>query len=179
MSGYELTKVFDRTLRHAWSATHSQIYPELARLREDGLIEQAEQGPRGRKTYAITPAGLDAVRRWMRETEPDRGGRNEVSLRTFFLWLLEQEQIEEFFRREAEHHRAQLADFEERAAREPADDRAERASRVALEWGIRHERAKLEWAEWALGEAPRIASEQRSAPTEAPPARRARARPRS
>ena len=79
-------------------------------------------------------------------------------MRTFFVWLLEQEKIEDFFRGEAEHHRAQLADFEARAEGEWPAEPVAQASRVALEWGIRYERAKLEWAEWALGEAASIAS---------------------
>ena len=152
MSGYELTKEFDRTLWHAWSATHSQIYPELARLREEGLIEQTERGPRGRKTYAITDAGLAAVKRWLSETEPDRSSRSELILRTFFLWLLEQEQVETFLRREVDIHRRQLAEFEARARTLGDDDPAQRASRIALEWGIRYERGLAEWAEWALVE---------------------------
>ena len=31
-SGYELTKQFERSLAHVWSAKHSQIYPELAKM---------------------------------------------------------------------------------------------------------------------------------------------------
>ena len=39
-NGYALVKHFGQSLGYAWSASHSQIYPELARLRDDGLIEQ-------------------------------------------------------------------------------------------------------------------------------------------
>ena len=38
MSGYELTKTFDGSLRYVWAAQHSQIYPELGRLLAAGLI---------------------------------------------------------------------------------------------------------------------------------------------
>ena len=61
MSGYELSKRFAGPA-HVWSAKHSQIYPELARLLQAGLIRHAESGPRGRKTYQITEAGLETVR---------------------------------------------------------------------------------------------------------------------
>src|SRR5215470_2260302 len=65
-SGYELTKKFERVLRrYAWHAQHSQIYPELNRMAADGLVEVVAEGPRGRRTYAITAAGRAAVRRWM------------------------------------------------------------------------------------------------------------------
>ena len=53
-SGYDLLKVFDRSLAFIWPATQSQLYGELNRLADDGLIEVTHQGPRGRKDYSIT-----------------------------------------------------------------------------------------------------------------------------
>ena len=78
-TGYELLKHFEQSLAYAWPASHSQIYPELARLLADGLIEQAAIGPRGSKTYAVTDDGVAEVRRWLRETEPSRTVRNEAA----------------------------------------------------------------------------------------------------
>lgn len=152
MSGYELTKCFDQSLAHTWAARHSQIYPELARLLADGLIRQSDEGPRGRKTYSITEQGLVAVRRWLTETEPEHTSRNEAALRTFFLWLLEPEQAQQHLLREREVHAAQLAEFERVAEAEAPDTPALRSSRMALEWGMRYERALGEWIEWALAE---------------------------
>jgi DNA-binding PadR family transcriptional regulator len=155
MSGYELTKVFDRSLREAWPASHSQIYPELARLQREGLIERTETGPRGRKTYATTPAGVEEVRRWLRTGEPDRALRNEAALQAFFLWLLPAEEARAWLRREAAHHRGKLAEYERQAEVAPTSGPA-RASRLVLEWGIRYERMLVEWAEWAEGELPSL-----------------------
>jgi len=170
MSGYDLAKRFRGSLWHAWYAQHSQIYPELARLLEQGLIRADETGSRGRKTYAITEAGLAEIRRWMTvfDSEPERA-RNPASLRTFFVWLLEQEEAEEFFRREIEQHRAQLAEFEEMARRATPVRPVEKAAAIALEWGVRYERARAEWAEWAL-------EQVRREPISAAPARGRRRR---
>ena len=88
-TGYALLKHFEQSLAYAWPASHSQIYPELARLLDAGLIEQADSGPRGSKTYALTDAASTEIRRWLLETEPDRRVRSDAALRTFFLWLLE------------------------------------------------------------------------------------------
>ena len=54
-TGYGLLKHFEQSLAYAWPASHSQIYPELARLLDEGLIEQTGSGARGAKTYAATP----------------------------------------------------------------------------------------------------------------------------
>jgi DNA-binding PadR family transcriptional regulator len=170
MSGYDLAKRFRASLWHAWYAQHSQIYPELARLLEQGLIRTEETGSRGRKTYAITEAGLEEVRRWMAEFEPERErGRNPASLRTFFLWLLEADDVEQFLRHEVELHRRQLAEFEQMARGSEASRPAERAAALALEWGIRYERARVEWAEWALE---RVRQEPLGGDATAPPQRR-------
>jgi DNA-binding PadR family transcriptional regulator len=69
-TGYALLKHFEQSLAYAWPASHSQIYPELARLLEEGLIEQTETGARNSKTYAVTEAGLENIRRWLLETTP-------------------------------------------------------------------------------------------------------------
>src|SRR4030095_6301494 len=93
-TGYELLKHFRQSLAYAWPASHSQIYPELARLLEDRLIEQTGAGARNSKTYAVTEAGRADMRRWLLETTPDRRVRSDAALRTFFLWLLEPAEAE-------------------------------------------------------------------------------------
>jgi PadR family transcriptional regulator, regulatory protein AphA len=148
MSGYELNRKFERSLLNVWPAGHSQIYPELARLSEAGLIRQSGSGARGKKTYEITPAGLDAVRAWLR-TEPDHASRNPAFLRVFFLWLMEPEEAIAFLENEALVHEAKLIDFQESATgREREGDEAW-AFGLALEWGIRYEQGILEWNRWA------------------------------
>jgi PadR family transcriptional regulator, regulatory protein AphA len=152
MSGYELSKRFAAPA-HVWSAKHSQIYPELARLLQAGLIRHAESGPRGRKTYEITDAGLEEVRKWLIETQPDRTARDESFLRVFFLWLVEPAQARAYLQGELDYHRSLLAHYEGtfgpgQKPRTPA----ERWSWVCLQAGILHERALAEWAEWALSQ---------------------------
>ena len=70
-SGYDLTRRFAEVLGPVWPARHPQIYAELTRLADEGLIEVASRGPRGRTAYRITDAGLAEVRRWLAHTETD------------------------------------------------------------------------------------------------------------
>ena len=95
------------------------------------------------------------MRRWLRETEPDRRVRNDASLRLFFLWLLEPEEAEAYLRGEAERARATLAEFEQIAAQEDPDNPKTRAYRTALELGLHTARARIDWAEGALTAAAR------------------------
>jgi PadR family transcriptional regulator, regulatory protein AphA len=148
-TGYELLKHFEQSLAYAWPASHSQIYPELARLREDGLIEQTGSGPRNSKTYAVTESGLEEVRHWLRDTEPDRRIRNDAALRTFFLWLLEPEEAVRHVESERAYARGLLDELVEIRDRPRGPGRKEQAFGIALEGGIRSLETRLEWLDWA------------------------------
>jgi DNA-binding PadR family transcriptional regulator len=154
MSGYGLARLFERTLARAWPARHPQIYPALAALEEEGLLRVSETGPRQRKTYAATDAGVAEAQRWLRETTPDSTVRNEAILRLFMLWLLESHEAVAFFNGEIERHRQRLAGFEQTLA----DDERQRrehgtaqggiafCASLALEWALRYEREYIDWA---------------------------------
>ena len=51
-SGYDLLKQFEKSMANVWPATQSQLYGELNKLADGGLIEVTAVGPRGRKEYA-------------------------------------------------------------------------------------------------------------------------------
>ena len=149
-TGYALLKHFEQSLGYAWPASHSQIYPELARLLEDGLIAEAETGPRRSRTYAITEDGVDEARRWLGDTETDRRVRSDAGLRIFFLWLLEPEEAASWLEGEREYWRGILDEFEQIREEPSGDNRKARTFRIALEGGIRTVEARLGWLTWAL-----------------------------
>src|SRR6266513_2814284 len=53
-SGYDIKAVVDRSTRFFWAASYGQIYPELRRLEEDGLIEGEDAPRRGRAARTRT-----------------------------------------------------------------------------------------------------------------------------
>ena len=148
-TGYALLKHFEQSLAYAWPASHSQIYPELARLLEDGLIEQTGSGARNSKTYAVTPAGLEDVRRWLRDTEPDRRVRSDAAVRTFFLWLLEPDEAVGHLERERAYAQGLLEELEQIREAPRGPGRKEQAFGIALEGGIRSLETRLAWLDWA------------------------------
>src|SRR4249919_1973480 len=68
-SGYEIKALVDDTTRFFWAASYEQIYPELKRLSEAGLVEgvDAPRGDRKRTVYAITAEGKAELREWLRQ----------------------------------------------------------------------------------------------------------------
>ena len=149
-SGYELTKEFELSLANVWSAKHSQIYPELRRMAEEGWLDVGEEGSRGRKEYEITTAGRAELRRWLTEVEPERVGRNESMLRVFFLWTLSSDEAADYLDAEAALYRANGAGLDAIDDLVPWDGTgADFMGRLALEEGRRWSRMNAEWAEWA------------------------------
>jgi DNA-binding PadR family transcriptional regulator len=88
-TGYELTQSFDVSLRNAWHASHSQIYPELRKLEEAGLVEVVSEGSRNSRSYGATDAGRKALRSWLVDTPPSRKVRDDTALRLFLHSQLE------------------------------------------------------------------------------------------
>ena len=140
-SGYELSRRFDRSLTHAWPAGHSQIYPELARLEDAGLVEVVATGARNRKTYGLTPDGHDELRHWLLEVEPQRKPRDEMLLRGFLQFLLEPADLRRLLEREA-----RLLDDQAEAYQHIWAEQAPNARfRPVLDLGIRMNATLREW----------------------------------
>ncbi|MGR7000008.1 PadR family transcriptional regulator [Yinghuangia aomiensis] len=72
-------------MANVWPATQSQVYGELGRLTDAGLLAVSAEGARGRKEYTITDPGRAELRTWLLAPEPLRPVRSEMLLRVFFL----------------------------------------------------------------------------------------------
>jgi DNA-binding PadR family transcriptional regulator len=152
-SGWDLSHRFDEVLGAVWPAGHPQIYGELRKMEADGLIVVDSEGPRGRKAYRITDAGLTAVRDWLATAEVDHTMRLEPILRSVFFWLLTADQLEDHLRREAEHYDAVARMYRDLAAAKDRGDYGDspqtESLRIAAEAGVRLNEALAEWARWA------------------------------
>jgi DNA-binding PadR family transcriptional regulator len=89
-SGYEIKTVVDNSTRFFWAASYGQIYPELKRLSEAGLVEgsDASQGDRKRTVYAITADGEAELKDWLRRPPETAEMREEGLLKLFFSGVL-------------------------------------------------------------------------------------------
>jgi DNA-binding PadR family transcriptional regulator len=88
LTGYDLTKHFDRSAANVWHAPHSQIYPELRKLESAGLVtaESVARGDHGvKRTYSITKAGLDVLVEWVEEATPPAPVRDDFHLKATYL----------------------------------------------------------------------------------------------
>ncbi|AQZ67949.1 PadR family transcriptional regulator [[Actinomadura] parvosata subsp. kistnae] len=151
-SGYDLMKTFDVSLANVWPATQSQLYSELGKLADAGLVDVVAEGPRGRKEYAITEEGLAELRRWVTDVPPTRVMRSDMLLRVFFLAQVSPEQARTYLRGLAEEAAKSLEHMESiRPFVESGADNLSVYGRLALEYGLRLAKSQKEWAEWAEG----------------------------
>ncbi|HSR94725.1 MAG TPA: PadR family transcriptional regulator [Solirubrobacterales bacterium] len=89
-SGYEIKALVDNSTRFFWAASYGQIYPELKRLSEAGLVEgvDAPRGDRKRTVYAITADGGAELKDWLRKPPETAEMREEGLLKLFFAGAL-------------------------------------------------------------------------------------------
>jgi DNA-binding PadR family transcriptional regulator len=89
MSGWQLHETVGVSVGAFWNVTRSQIYLELERLAEAGLVEEREGGgPRRQRRYRVTDAGRDAFAEWLatlarQAARPDQL-RSPLTLLVFF-----------------------------------------------------------------------------------------------
>jgi DNA-binding PadR family transcriptional regulator len=150
-SGWDLLKRFESSLAFVWPATQSQLYTELNRMAEDGLVEVSAAGARNRKEYALTPAGRDELKHWITEVTPERNRRNDAVLRVFFLWAVDPDEARTYLEREAAAYKS-FHDLLEQTKDAGSWDGTEfdRYGRIALEYGLRTLAAYEDWARWAI-----------------------------
>jgi len=144
-SGYEIKRVVDGSTRFFWAASYGQIYPELRKLAEAGLVEGESRptGGRRRTVYRLTEAGREELRRWLDEPPERLELRDEGLLKLFFAAAAEPGRALEIIdakQRLAEDKLAALRKIEPKAAAAAASDPF---PHLVARYG-------LEWSEWVI-----------------------------
>lgn len=86
MTGYEIKKHIDTSLKYFWSGSFGSIYPTLNALEQEGLVtkQEQEEGGRGKITYSITEAGRKQLRDWLELPVKKDELHYETLLKLFF-----------------------------------------------------------------------------------------------
>lgn len=142
-SGYAITSTANRSTRFFWAASDGQVYPQLRKLAEAGLIEGSEEatGARNRTSYRLTPSGRRALEEWLTSEEiPSYELRDEGLLRLFFADELSVAQLRaqiDLISRRHEHVAWRLREIEPRVGRP--------ASLLTLRLGLAVQNWVAEW----------------------------------
>ncbi len=140
LTGWDLVARAAERIGNFWTITQSQVYRELARMTDQGLVTVGDPGPRDRKPYTITGAGRTAFADWVTGEPADDQVRVPLLLTIQFADHLPPARLAEIVAAQRARHAARLAEY--LANEERVTDPRRLAT---LRFGIRHERAALEW----------------------------------
>ncbi len=153
LTGYELKQRADRTLRFYWvSPAMSQVYTELARLADRGLVAARQTGPSRRTSrYTITARGHHELTCWL-ETAPAEFPtlKHPVALRLLIGHLVAPERTRRLLRDYLDalaERRAELAAVRESLVGRDEVGEPFRYPSLVADWGLEYfdgERAVVE-----------------------------------
>lgn len=112
MSGYAVREAIRDQLGHFWSESFGQIYPTLASLTNDGLVEKAEGSRSGSSVFTLTERGRDRLLELLHSPESSTPPRNGLMLRVFFGHTIGPDAVADLVRAAREQAATQLAAFD-------------------------------------------------------------------
>jgi DNA-binding PadR family transcriptional regulator len=161
-SGYEIKAAVDGTTRFFWAASYGQIYPELKRLSEAGLVVGIDSptGGRRRTVYEITADGEEELKAWLRQPPRTFEMREEGLLKLFFANALPRDEAVEILRAMRAHRLA--VNRELRAIEPVAEEKEDPFPLIVLRGGIEFTDWFAEWCERMEAQLLDAAPERRS-----------------
>jgi DNA-binding PadR family transcriptional regulator len=140
MTGWDLVARAADRIGNFWTLTQSQVYRELIRMTESGLVTVGDPGPRDRKPYTISPAGRAAFVEWVAREPAGDQLRVPLLLTIQFAEHLPPERLAQIVAAQRARHEERLAEYRVNEARVSDPRRL-----ATLRFGIRHEEAALAW----------------------------------
>jgi PadR family transcriptional regulator, regulatory protein AphA len=158
MSGYDLRQTIAASIGHMWSESYGQIYPNLRRLANAGLLQRKapqQKSKRDRQVYAITSKGRARLAEWLSLPAQPEVPRNEMLLKLFFGAQVPPNVSIGHVQRMAAQHRAVLQEFK-RVEREAIDANRQYPDapfwKMAVRYGQMEMETHLRWARETLAE---------------------------
>ena len=156
-SGYDLML----QLQPFWQAKHSQIYPLLAKLEQEGYLEftRVHQTDRpDKKVYSITEKGQIALKLWLGQPAAEPVVRDELVLKAYCMWLADEKMANAIFTERMDHCKEQLQMYEDYIKELSIDcegvpdhpDHPSFGDYILLSWGARRMKDDISWCEWVM-----------------------------
>lgn len=151
-SGYDIKAMVDKSTRFFWAASYGQIYPELKRLAERGLVEGTDesQGERPRTVYSITESGREALSSWLASDEQVHELRDEALLKLFFSGHASHAELVAVLETKREEHLGTLERFREIEPYAAASE--DFGPLMVLRYGMALQEFAADWCEQALAD---------------------------
>lgn len=162
LTGYDIKNWSDAILHFFyWSPATSQIYTELRRLEDLGLVSSrtvARDEVRDKTIYVITPIGTEALRSWQATVDAEAPVlKHGVLLRIWLGHLAEPDRLRE----QIAEHRARL--LTERASAKESQEQADAQPdwaypALVASWAVRRIESEIELTDSMLIDLDRLAN---------------------
>ncbi|MBF9001800.1 MULTISPECIES: PadR family transcriptional regulator [Vibrio] len=158
-TGYDITKEFSASIGYFWKASHQQVYRELNKMGQNGLVTcvlEPQEGKPDRKVYSITDAGRSALGEWFDQPTAHPTVRDEFSAKLMACavqpsapFRLQLADLIEESKKLVQHYH----DIETAYYSNPAElDTTQRLERLTLRRNLLVRQAWIAWAEEVLVE---------------------------
>ncbi|WP_166356334.1 PadR family transcriptional regulator [Phytoactinopolyspora limicola] len=161
-SGYELAKRFELGVANFWHAKPQQVYAELTRLREAGLVDGREviqESRPNKRMFSITDDGLAMLDEFAASPTPLPVGRDDLMVAVQAIDVVGARSVLAGIDRRvdlAEQKLAALRELEQQILGERDEATFVRTTRhlgpyLTCRRGIRFQEEALEWCHWVRG----------------------------
>lgn len=156
LSGYDLML----KMNLFWHTRHSQIYPLLAKLEDEGFVEfilVKQSGKPDKKIYTPTEIGIEVVKEWLKTNTDGPVNKDEMLLKTYCIHILNEDSAKKLIRDREEMYRnkfllyeKKISDFKEQCGGALDNTDSGHFGRFLIlnkvlgdaKWG-------MEWCQWA------------------------------
>ncbi len=145
MSGYDLAKNFDASIGFFWRASHQQIYRELGKLREKGLVQSQEitqSGKPNRIVHTITEDGKKTLNDWSKKPVRMPSLKDELLVKFYALENMDVDALKDQLTVRIDQHRTKLSQYhriKERFYDGKSLTRNQQGKLIVLQMGIDNE----------------------------------------
>ena len=160
-TGYDLAKMFENSLNSFWHAQSSQIYRELNRMEEMGLVTSRsiiQNNRPNKRLYSITKDGINAFNEWINENNNTatlfENPHDPLLMRVFFganSPKITLERLKEYrdmclagLEQQAKRYQANINDY---ASAIPDGEKENMYWQMTLDFAIAQANATVTWAQ--------------------------------
>jgi PadR family transcriptional regulator, regulatory protein AphA len=156
-SGYQLAKY----LEVLWPAKHSQIYPLLTKMEQNGLLvfKYVEQiGRPGKKVFSITEKGKETLDEWVVESPTDPIIRDEFLIKMYSVWLTDENSAKKLVQDRISILERKVKSREKKIAKMEKEQESKGLENISKEFG-RYilfnrrnllDKEEISWCNWVL-----------------------------
>ncbi|MBN1525816.1 MAG: PadR family transcriptional regulator [Spirochaetales bacterium] len=151
LSGYDIKKWTDNSLRFFWSENYGHIYPLLKELEKAELVTRqkvdSEKGP-SKNVFTITQKGTKEFLAWLKQNENPETYRIEILLKLFFSSKLALNEIIVKLENHIHQQEQLLSEYKEveNGFDHIKDKRIRLSAEMTMSYGFMHAEMNINWA---------------------------------